>query len=357
MMRNIMTKIKTKIRRGKDKKMTTPKVICCGAAAPGITKSAAFHGTFLPPKEPTFWETDIQVIKTCGAINQKVMVSISPKAKQKVNLLMNKFAKMEWLAYLVGNKATNTVEDIIIPKQRVTTVKVNVDGQVNVPIMGVIHSHHDMGNKFSHTDDEFINQNHDISLCISHSGISGHVRVKTECNRYALVEAVVVDSITEFDSVEFLKEVDTLITETPLFPGYYGKTGMGMTGIDMMDFEEESDAADILARSLHCKAIDRDILEEIDGYEESIKGVEVDDFYRVEFATLIGYIRSIGTPMYDNWENRAFKDMDNVFTEDYYRLIDEISVFSEDVTEKEMVALNRLALKLEKMLDVERIRV
>jgi len=202
-----MTKIKTKIRRGKDKKMTTPKVVCCGAAAPTplLSKSPVFHGTFLPPQEPTFWETDIQVIKSCGVINQKVRVYISPKAKQKINLLMNKFAKIEWLAYLVGNKATNTVEDIVIPKQQVTAVRVNVNGQVSVPIMGVIHSHHDMGNKFSHTDDEFINQNHDISLCISHGGINGQVRVKTECNRYALVEAIVVDSITEFDATEFLK--------------------------------------------------------------------------------------------------------------------------------------------------------
>jgi hypothetical protein len=347
-MRN--AKIKTKIRRGKDKKMTTPKVVCCGAAAPTplLSKSPVFHGTFLPPQEPTFWETDIQVIKSCGVINQKVRVYISPKAKQKINLLMNRFAKIEWLAYLVGNKATNTVEDIVIPKQQVTAVRVNVNGQVSVPIMGVIHSHHDMGNKFSHTDDEFINQNHDISLCISHGGINGQVRVKTECNRYALVEAIVVDSITEFDATEFLKEVDTLITEAPIFAGYYGKTG-----IDMMDFEEE----DIMTPAIKRKVVDRDLLEEIDGYEDSIKGAEIDDFYRVEFTTLIGYIRSIGTPMYDVWENRAFKDIDNVFTEDYYRLIDEISIFADNTSEKELVALNRLALKLEKMIEVSEIRV
>jgi len=61
--------------------------------------------------------------------------------------------------------------------------------------------------------------------------------------------------------------------------------------------------------------------------------------------------------MYDVWENRAFKDIDNVFTEDYYRLIDEISIFADNTSEKELVALNRLALKLEKMIEVSEIRV
>jgi hypothetical protein len=351
-MRYHMTKIKTKIRRGKDKKMTTPKAICCNASVPVMAKSPIFNGTFLPPKEPTFWETDIQVIKTCGAISQKVIVYIAPKAKQKIGLLMRKFAKMEWLAYLVGNKNTNVIEDIVIPKQRVSVVKVNVDGQVNVPIMGVIHSHHDMGNKFSHTDDEFINQNHDISLCISHNGIHGQVRVKTECNRYVLVEAVVVDSITEFDTVEFLKDVDTLITEETFFPGYYGKTGMGM-GFDFSGDEEDIPltSSKALSKALS-RSVDRELLEEISAYEDSIKGVSIDDFYRVEFEMLSKYIQSLGTPMQDYYEEIAFNDTNNVYTEDYYRLIDEISVYGSEISELERVAINKLCAKLEKMLEV-----
>jgi hypothetical protein len=318
------------------------------------TKGPVYPGFVMPPKEPSYWETDIQVIKSCGAINQKVEVAISPKAKQKISLLMKKFPKMEWLAYLVGNKATNTVEDIVIPKQRVTVVRVNVDGQVNVPIMGVIHSHHDMGNKFSHTDDEFINQNHDISLCISHNGISGHVRVKTECNRYALVEAVVVDKISEFDVTEFNKEIEAMISETPMFPGYYGKTGMGMfDDPGMADFLDEGSDLDFIPNQIQIRGMGGDLMEEIDAYEISIKDVKVDAFYQVEMSTLTNYIKSIGTSMYDYWEDKAFKGADNVYTEDYYRLIDEISACCESLSEREMVALNRLAKKLDDMIAIE----
>ena len=335
--------------------MTTPKVICCGTAAPPTPVSAKYPvntsgGYVMPPVAPSFWETDIEVIKSCGAISQKVEVYIAPKAKQKINILMKKFPKMEWLAYLVGNKATNCVEDIIIPKQRVTVVRVNVDGQVDVPIMGVIHSHHDMGNKFSHTDDEYINQNHDISLCISHGGISGHVRVKTECNRYALIEAVVVDAVTEFDVTEFLKEVDTLISETVLFPGYYGKTGMSMYDPDMMGLDDD----DInFNPNLPIKGMGGDLMEEIEAYEASIKDVKVDAFYQVEMSMLTNYIKSIGTGLYDYWEDKAFKGADNVYTEDYYRLIDEISASYESFSEREIVSLNRLAKKLDDMIAVE----
>jgi hypothetical protein len=389
-----MMKVRTKIRRGKDRKMNNPTNLhkfngdhpsTSIVGRGGITvvsnlkelenlrmeANKPYHPLENLKKEteapiiphtlasvtaapaPTFWETDIQVIKSCGVIGEAIPVSISSKARNKINVLMKHFPGTEWLAYLVGNKDLHYVDDIAIPKQRVSSVRVDVDGDVGIPIIGVIHSHHDMGNGFSHTDDTFINQNHDISLCISHKGINGHVRVKTECGRFALVPANVSDFITEFVTDDFLKEVDTLITkQTYSYPaGNYGNyTRSGNTfqrDIDAYGLEEEVDF-NRYNRSLR---VQHHILDEVVSYEQSIRGTVVDAYYTVEFEMLAGLIESIGSVSYDMWEDRAFNGSDNVYTEDYYRIVDEISTFSDELTEAEKVALNKLALCLRKRLE------
>jgi hypothetical protein len=337
---------KTKIRRGKDKKMTAHKV-CCGTPLNQLpaSKMDAYNNYMTQylgiPKEPDFWETDIEVVKSCGVLNHEVSVFVSPMVKQKINLLMQKFDRMEWLAYLVGDKATNTITDIVIPKQSVTSVRVNVEGDVGVPIIGVIHSHHDMGNKFSHTDDEYINGNHDISLCISKGGINGQVRVKTECGRYSLVKAHVMDNITEFDPVEFLKVVDNMITEKSVT--VYGSIG-DVGNLAGLGIGKSQEAAVNSAN---------DLLDEIDSYTFSLHGAILDEHYIAEMDLLVNLINSIGTEMYDYWENKAFSDGNNICTEDYYKLVDEISINQETLTERESVALNRLAFILKGKIDTE----
>lgn len=292
--------------------------------------------------EPSFWETDIEVVKGCGVLGQKVKVTVSHLFVTKVNFLMNKFDKMEWLAYLIGNKETNEITDIVIPQQRVTPVRVDVDGTVDVPIIGVIHSHHDMGNKFSHTDDEFINQNHDISLCISKRGINGHVRVKTECGRFALIEAEVVENIEGFDPILFGAVVDTLITEKS-----FGNRHNNLID-DINDTTIEEDL-------MVARAYDRgngDLLLEISNYEDGIKHNVLDGDYINEMKLLSGYIKSIGTNDYDIWEEKVFNhDEGRVFTEDYFALIDEISASDGEISERSKVKLNRLAIKLDKVIE------
>lgn len=318
-----------------------------------------------PKPQPTFWETDIEetMVKSCGVFDEKIEVLISTKARQKMTLLMEKFTRMEWLAYLVGDKDELIVEDIVIPKQRVTSVNVYVDEPVDVPIIGVIHSHHDMGNGFSHTDDDYINQNHDLSLCITNTKITGQLRVKTECGRFMLADVEVKDAIDGFDVVEFLKEVDDQISEkvyTPAAGNYYGGgiggagRGAGVTypshygnSAGWEDFDDE--CWDTEAPSAAAKKVDRELISEINKYRDSIKGLaEVDDFYMVEFNMLANFINSIGTAQFEVWETKAFDDTNNVYTEDYYRLIDEISLFAEEATEFESKQLVQLAEELEK---------
>ena len=163
-----------------------------------------------------FWESGIEIIDTCGTSPKTVDVIIYPTAKAKIESLMDHYSHMEWLAYLTGDLVSIDgvyhVRDIVIPEQRVTPVAVFDIKDPGVITMGVIHSHHDMGNGFSHTDDEYINQNNDISLCVSVKGIQGHVRIKTDCGKYHLVDALVKNWNDDFDITSFIAEAESKIT-------------------------------------------------------------------------------------------------------------------------------------------------
>lgn len=324
------------------------------------------------PAAPSYWETDIEVqtVNSCGVFSQKVEINVEAKARRKMEMLMKAYDKIEWLAYLVGDKDTNTVTDIVIPKQRVTSVNVYVDEPVDVPIIGVMHSHHDMGNGFSHTDDEYINQNHDISLCITNTKITGQVRMKTECGRFFLADAVVVDYIEGFDGAEFIEEAKKLITRMGYQAGtvYSGRTGKPVQGgvnqhfgntagwdewTGYSEIEDETwDVDSPSGSSIDATKKSRDLLAECEAYKQSIAGQEVDLFYLVEFQMLSALIDSVGTTSFSEWEERAFDNTDNTYTEDYYRLVDEISLFEHELTNQERMALKSLGDILDKLIDL-----
>lgn len=161
------------------------------------------------------WDSGLKTISACGKAPSSVNVIISPNAKDKIERLMKKFESIEWLAYLVGED--NKVDDIYIPPQKVSAGAVtDIDSSIcnKIPVIGVIHSHHSMGNGFSSTDNEWINANHNISLCISKSGINGQVRWKTPCGSLMIVPSnVVVDIPTDYDEAEFERQIEENIEE------------------------------------------------------------------------------------------------------------------------------------------------
>jgi predicted RNA-binding Zn-ribbon protein involved in translation (DUF1610 family) len=167
------------------------------------------------------WESDIKIIEKCSKVPENADVWLMPLVKTKIDVLMKRFKSCEWLAYLIGEKNQKeklfVVKDLFIPKQKATSTMVkNIEcpefNKINC--IGVIHSHHGMGSQFSHTDDEWINQNHDISLCISHKKIEGHVRWKTPCGEYTLVNATTKLKLDVDLNVEnFLKEIDEKINK------------------------------------------------------------------------------------------------------------------------------------------------
>ena len=174
------------------------------------------------------WEVKVDMVSNCDKSPDSIDVLINPLAKTKIEKMMIMFEGIEWLAYLLGKD--NMIDDIFVPKQQVTSGSVNdIDtSRLNsLPVIGVIHSHHSMGNGFSGTDNEWINQNNDISLCISNKGINGHVRWKTPCGLMKNIKVNIKLNIeVDYDVEKFELMVKKNIKRNTIFPGnnykYYG---------------------------------------------------------------------------------------------------------------------------------------
>jgi len=284
----------------------------------------------IEPK-PDFWETDIEVIESCGVAPKSIQVSLEPLVVGKIDALMNKYTRMEWLAYLVGDKETNNITDIVIPEQIVTPVNVFVQDHVEGAIIGVIHSHHDMGNNFSHTDDEYINANHDISLCVSKSGINGQVRVKTECNRYILANADVIQWNGGLDVDDFLKDADALIT---------------VKTYTVKKRKKEEPIQQALIES-------KNIIKYVSQYHALIKSIETSDegFIqddKVEIGFLVSLLRSVNTADFYDIEDTMFDDdMGLKLCAECLELVDELDIFNDSLSNMDYIEIARLLKYLE----------
>jgi hypothetical protein len=165
------------------------------------------------------WEVKIDTISDCGKAPEEMIINIELLAKMKIDALMEKYPSIEWLAYLVGDGTDPLkVVDILIPQQTVTSTRVDdvVCPEFNqVPIIGVIHSHHGMGTGFSGTDHEWINQNHNISLVIAKNGVAGQCRWSTPCGCMKIVPVKVKVTYPDlgFDKDGFIKAGSEQISE------------------------------------------------------------------------------------------------------------------------------------------------
>jgi len=162
------------------------------------------------------WEVKLDCVSECSKAPKEVDVYLSAIAISKMRLFMSWAGAQEWLAYLLGEDKDDKmfVNDLILPKQNASSALVdevlcdNYNG-----VIGVIHSHHEMGgaadpNKphFSGHDDNFINGNHNLSLLIAKDGISGHVRLKVSCGAYIKVKANIHKQVDDRIDKEVLKK-------------------------------------------------------------------------------------------------------------------------------------------------------
>jgi len=165
------------------------------------------------------WENDeIQYVEACSKSPKEIDVYISDLVKYKIDILMKKFPSLEWLAYITGTINDNSyiVKDLYIPKQVVTGVDVHVDSSdtITTPIIGILHSHHNMSLKFSGIDHDGVNKNHDVSLLVTHKGMIGQVRTITECGSYIIVPANIKPYFeVSMNDDEFQTELDEKISE------------------------------------------------------------------------------------------------------------------------------------------------
>lgn len=182
-------------------------------------------------KEPAYqrdtdeWECSLDVVTACSKVPTNAKVTLTVEVQHLIDLLMKKFEHSEWLAYLIGEGTI--VTGLFIPKQRATSGSVHVDPETPMPtepIVGVIHSHHSMGHFFSHTDDSYINMNHNVSIVVSTSGMKAQIRVKTPCGALKVIEADVETKIPiDIDTEAFLKMVDERVNTNPV--SYMGCLG------------------------------------------------------------------------------------------------------------------------------------
>lgn len=150
-----------------------------------------------------YWDVteELDCVKSCGKAPENGYIFISSIAWKKIKLYMNWAGSQEWLAYLVGTFVkddTVEVTDIMLPTQNASQTLVhNVNVDEYKGIVGVIHSHHEMGGAkgdvagFSGHDEAFINSNHNVSLLVAKDGIAGHIRVKTPCGAFLRITAKV----------------------------------------------------------------------------------------------------------------------------------------------------------------------
>lgn len=159
-------------------------------------------------------DTELKVVTECGLKPDTLDITLSRIVNAKIDILMKKFTNCEWLAYLIGDFETRYVDDLIIPEQVVSSGAVTSVGSKPAGVIGVIHSHHNLGAFFSGTDDEYINKNNDISIVIAHNGCKSQVRWTTPCGCKVVCSGnVIIESENIIDEEEFMNEIDSCISK------------------------------------------------------------------------------------------------------------------------------------------------
>jgi hypothetical protein len=180
------------------------------------------------PADEEFWEVKIDCVTACSKTEDEIDVFMSKKARTVAMSYMKWAKNREWLAYLIGDKDEKgfNVHDLYLPDQRTSAVlvdKIVAEKYNELKIIGVIHSHHEMGAgdadkpSFSGHDANFINGNHDLSLLAGRDNggfkIVGIARAKTPCDALMRIKANVKamkEKLSEHDSAlkdEFFSKV------------------------------------------------------------------------------------------------------------------------------------------------------
>ena len=177
------------------------------------------------------WKSDLEEI-VCGKCPDKIKVHVEPLVKSKADALLEKYPSQEWLGYLIGDVDEDDefyIRDMVIPVQEADSSSVEVKEYPEdvQNIIGVMHSHHNMGAFFSGVDDEFINANHAVSIVVTNKEWKITGRIKTPCGEAKRVEAemdIVNPPVDGMD--DFLKVADSNVKKKE-WGGQAGFVGYG----------------------------------------------------------------------------------------------------------------------------------
>lgn len=160
------------------------------------------------------WDTKIECISDCPH-KTEIKIKISMQVVLKLTYLQQQFPSHEFTVYANTTKKDDEylLEDIVIPKQKVSYAAVNeiiIDGNYNT----IIHKHPgDKPGGFSGVDDEFANSNHDFSVLIGSKGLDkiiGTSRIKTECGKFMRVPLKFEVTLPSVTDEKFLSEVNNI---------------------------------------------------------------------------------------------------------------------------------------------------
>jgi DNA-binding CsgD family transcriptional regulator len=198
-----------------------------------------------------FWEVQIETVTACSKCGREVDVFINRTARTKAMMFMKWAGPREWLAYLVGELKDGAyyITDLFLPDQRTSATlvdKVVAENYNQMTIVGVIHSHHEMGAgdednpSFSGHDAAFINGNHNLSLLAGRDRktggfkVVGIARTKTPCGAFMTIKASVKTMGEELtDEEQAMKTEFFSKTQTQTHVGNRNthQNGKGVSGI------------------------------------------------------------------------------------------------------------------------------
>lgn len=197
--------------------------------------------------EKDFWEVKQDCVKECSKVEGEIEVFMNMASRRKAMLFMKWAGAREWLAYLLGEVKDEKyyITDMYLPDQRTSSALVdNINNAEfnKLPIVGVIHSHHEMGAgdannpSFSGHDDSFINSNHNLSLLAGRDSASkgfkivGIARTKTPCGAFIRVKANIKSMVEDPDGDKVLKTEFLEKTQTQTHTYNYNEGGFNPHG-------------------------------------------------------------------------------------------------------------------------------
>jgi len=269
-----------------------------------------FHPKYNVNKSDDHWESGLEIIKECPDLEKEAVIILDPTVHDIINAMLQEFDTTEFLVYLNGEvneengKLTVFLNDVVVPKQEVAAVTVDV--LESIPSLAVLHKHPG-GSSFSNVDDDFVNSNHLASIACDKNNMTAVCRIKTSCGRYVLVDADIEIGIRP-DTKQFIDAAKKQITEKQIvYDNWRNYGGYGVYGNKINQVNQSCDKQKI---SVTCTKVNGVPFLDIEafGIKCTVNLTESEWSIRNDIEALL----TDDTPYYWNRTDKVDKIMDRV---------------------------------------------